>query len=363
MAYKMKTSFRYEGKRYYVYGNTESELAVNKAMRLRDLQEQKVIESNMLVKDWAKEWMETYKMNSCNDKTYKDYEHRLSKYILPKIGHLRLKDVKPVHLQQVMQSVSNMSQSRIDKIHQCITQIFTAAENNDLIVKSPARGLSKPKGYSGTHRSITDYERMIIKRVIEYHKHGLWIDLILSCGLRTGETSRVKVMHFDFDKKLLFIDGTKNNNAKRYVPVPDHILEKVKATGKDPFEYLFTNEAGHPIKPHNRGRMWKSFKTAMHAEMGGQLYYGAIVEPCMVAPDLVPYCLRHTFCTDCQDAGVPINVAKELMGHSDISLTARIYTHYTETSLNNAAEKLATFRTGCTPGCTPNNSGNSGILE
>lgn len=362
MAYKLKTSFRYEGKRYYVYGETETELAVNKAMKLRDLQEQKVIESNMLVKDWSREWLETYKLNSCNEKTYKDYEHRLSKFILPKIGHLRLKDVKPVHLQQIMQGVSNKSQSYIDRVHQCVCQMFTAAENNDLIVKSPARGLIKPKGTKGSHRSITDYERTIIKKVIEYHKHGLWVDLMLSCGLRTGETARVKVMHFDYDKKLLFIDGTKNHNAKRYVPVPDHILDKVKATEKDPFEYLFTNETGRPIQPHNRGRMWKSFKTAMHKEMGGAVKYNTIVEPCMVSPDLVPYCLRHTFCTDCQDAGIPINIAKELMGHSDISLTARIYTHYTETSLNNAAEKLDAFRTGGTPSSTPKNSENSGKI-
>lgn len=45
------------------------------------------------------------------------------------------------------------------------------------------------------------------------------------------------------------------------------------------------------------------------------------------APDFEPYLLRHTFCTDCQAAGVPINVAKEWMGHSDISVTAKIYTH------------------------------------
>lgn len=362
MAYKMKASFRYEGKRYYVYGNDEKELAVNKAMKLRDLEEQKVIESNMLVKDWAKEWLETYKMNSCNDKTYKDYLQRLNTYILPVIGHLRVKDVKPIHLQQIMQRNSNLSQSRIDKLHQCICQLFTVAEINDLIVKSPAKGLIKPKGFKGSHRSITDYERQIIKKVIEYHKHGLWIDLMLSCGLRTGETARVKVMHFDHDKKLLFIDGTKNSNAKRYVPVPDHILDKVKATGKDPFEYLFTSTTGKPLSESNRHHMWKSFKKALHVEMGGKLYYNGIVEPSPVAPDLVPYCLRHTFCTDLQDAGVPINVAKELMGHSDISLTAQIYTHYTEASLNSAAEKLAAFRSDSTPNSTPKNSGNSGFL-
>ena len=31
--------------------------------------------------------------------------------------------------------------------------------------------------------------------------------------------------------------------------------------------------------------------------------------------------------TDLQKAGVPINVAKELMGHADIQTTANIYTH------------------------------------
>lgn len=36
-----------------------------------------------------------------------------------------------------------------------------------------------------------------------------------------------------------------------------------------------------------------------------------------LAPDLEPYLLRYTFCTDCQAAGVPLNVVKELMGHSD----------------------------------------------
>lgn len=47
----------------------------------------------------------------------------------------------------------------------------------------------------------------------------------------------------------------------------------------------------------------------------------------LVAKDLTPYCLRHTFCTDLERAGVPINVAKDLMGHSDIAVTANIYTH------------------------------------
>lgn len=341
-------SFTYEGKRYWVSGKDDTELEVNKALKLRDLEEQKVIESNMLVKDWSKEWMETYKAGSCNEKTFKDYQYRLNNFILPAIGHLRLKDVKPVHLQKIMQGVSHLSQSRIDKMHQCLDQLFTTAENNDLIAKSPARGLVKPKGHKGTHRSITDYEREVLLKVCETHKHGLWIKIMLYCGLRPGETGRIKIVHFDFKKKLLYVDGTKTENASRYVPVPDEILDAVAELDKEPFDYLFLSENGRPDNDSSRRWKWKSIKKAMHIEMGGKTFNNAIVPPFLVADDLFPYCLRHTFCTDLQDAGVPINVAKELMGHSDISLTASIYTHYTETSFNSAAEKLAQFRGECT---------------
>ena len=54
----------------------------------------------------------------------------------------------------------------------------------------------------------------------------------------------------------------------------------------------------------------------------------------------LPYCLRHTYGTDLQDAGVPINVAKYLMGHSDITTTANIYTDTTDDSIESAREKI-----------------------
>ena len=58
---------------------------------------------------------------------------------------------------------------------------------------------------------------------------------------------------------------------------------------------------------------------------------------------IVPYCLRHTFCTDLQSAGVPINVAKELMCHANIGITAKIYTHHSEISFDNAREMINKF--------------------
>ena len=75
-------------------------------------------------------------------------------------------------------------------------------------------------------------------------------------------------------------------------------------------------------------RMWNSFIREMEEESGP------------VADDLTPYCLRHTFCTDLQRAGVSINVAKELMGHADIQTTANIYTHKDSETLHKSIALL-----------------------
>lgn len=45
-----------------------------------------------------------------------------------------------------------------------------------------------------------------------------------------------------------------------------------------------------------------------------------------IADDLVLYCLRHTFCTDLQKAGVPLNIARIIMGMR-IFASQQAYTH------------------------------------
>ena len=45
----------------------------------------------------------------------------------------------------------------------------------------------------------------------------------------------------------------------------------------------------------------------------------------------------------CQAAGVQLNVAKELMEHSDISVTAKIYTHMVDKVFEQNRQRLANF--------------------
>lgn len=357
-----RKTFTFEGKRYDIVAPTPEELAVKIAMKKRDLEEGKVtISGNTKVKDWIDKYLETYKRNTLANVSYTDLKSRINKNITSQIGNMFLKDVRPLHCQKILNNLSGFSANHIKKVHNAMADIFEKAVDNKLILNNPATKLEKPKGYTQQRRAITKYERIIILQVADSHRHGLWILLMLYCGLRPNETSLVQGRHIDFKKGILHIEGTKTANANRYVPIPEILLDKLPKL--EPYQFLFLSESGTKINDDCRGRMWHSFKREMNVAMGCEVYRNQIVPPFRVSVDLVPYCLRHTYCTDLQAAGVPINVAKELMGHSDISLTARIYTHKSEESFNAAATLINAFQSGKNDVTDDNSHTNSHTLS
>ncbi len=183
---------------------------------------------------------------------------------------------------------------------------------------------------------------------------------MLYCGLRPQETAALQGRHLDLKNGNIKIEqalkrhdntigDTKSKSSNRLVPIPDILINELKKLKVQPFEYVFKNQSGNHMTTAGMRTRWRSFKRAMNIEMGCKTFKNAVVPPYRVADDLVPYCLRHTYCTDLQDAGVPINVAKELMGHSDISLTANIYTDFSKKSFDSARDAIEKYHKTPTP--------------
>lgn len=125
----------------------------------------------------------------------------------------------------------------------------------------------------------------------------------------------------------------------RDIPIHAALLPKLRAAKGEPFSLVFPTQAGTQQSESSLRRLWNSFRRDLDIYMGAKLQRNKIVDSAL-APDLSPYCLRHTFCTDLQSAGVPINVAKELMGHADIQTTANIYTYRNQDTLHSGIARL-----------------------
>ena len=76
-------------------------------------------------------------------------------------------------------------------------------------------------------------------------------------------------------------------------------------------------------------RRWADIRQHMHE-----------LDPSIDQSEIELYMLRHTYCTNLEKAGVPINIAKALMGHSSIQMTAKIYTHFDDQTLEIARSMI-----------------------
>jgi integrase len=294
----------------------------------------------MTVEAWAAHYVGTYKAPSVSAGSLPGIDGRVRNYVLPAMGAMRMKVVKKSHCQQALNAAAGMSRSQADKLRHLLYGIFDAAYEDGLTLDNPARRLTLPKCTAGTHRALSAREREALLAVCASHRHGLWALLMLRCGLRPGETARVMGSHIDLKARTLYVDGTKSAAARRSVPLPAQLLPLLADAARRPFGLVFTNGRGGPVNETNRRRMWSALTRDMNIWMGCRVFRNALVPPLPLAADVTPYSLRHTYATDLQTAGVPVNVAKVLLGHEDVSTTGNIYTHTSEESFEAARRMI-----------------------
>lgn len=335
--YKYTKYFTFDGKRYVVRADTMEELYTKKANKIRDLEEGKVtISGNTTLAEWTQICIETYKPNM-SDKSKQDMIYRLNKHLLNSIGNMPLKKITPLQCQKIMSAQSGMSKSHVDKLRQSMVFIFETARKNHLILDNPAEDMIMPKVTEGERRSITDNEREHLLKVADQYDPFVLFLMILYCGCRPSEArnaigSDITMIN---DIPMLHIRGTKTANSDRYVPIPLHFYPRIEKT--DPDAPIAPNTVGKRHCDSTYRHLVNRLYREMNISMGCKMYRNRLVPPYPLAEDFVPYCLRHTYCTDLAKMGVDVRVAQKLMGHSSIEITADIYTHVDTSSLISAA--------------------------
>ena len=339
-------SFYFNGKKYKVYGKTLEE-AIEKKIELRHkLENAEIFGSYMTVKQWTETALATYKPNVSED-YLSQMELRIKKHILSQIGSMPLKDVQPIHCQLVMNTQAGMSASHIKKIRQELYFIFDTARKNELIRTNPCEDVTAPKGKKGERRAITAEERKhFLKVAADNPRYNLFM-LMLFCGLRSSEAMNLlyeDIMEID-KAKFFHVRGTKTKAADRMVPIPPEILHILSPDGHG---HICTNERGRPFDRSSYRRLVEHLRRDLNISMGCPVYRNQLTPPLPLADDFVPYMFRHTYCTDLKKKGVDVRVAKTLMGHSDITVTANIYDHDDTDTLMTAAKLLGAVPTGKT---------------
>lgn len=266
----------------------------------------------MTLNEWAEVCLETYKPNHKEGtKYYYTYRNRLKNCVLNVIGQLNIEDIKPIDCQKCINLQKGRSAYQINQTKQMMNFLFEKAIDNDYITKNPARNVAKPNGTKSTRRSLTSAERDKFIELFE-KEENLPFAFMYYCGLRPSEARDIRqsdIIEIN-GCEAIRVRGTKTVNAVRDIPIPRElsrlIQNSLRRSSGASGGYICN------ISADTMGRRWKKLKAS---------------DELLLESDIVPYCLRHTFCTNLLKKDVDVRIAQKLMGHSSIELTSTIYSH------------------------------------
>lgn len=385
----------YEGKRYEGWGKTEAEAYKKLSAKLEAAKRgEDGISPQMKVQTWSETWLKDYikpkvreagkkkERGTMAPKNFRMYEQTVRLYINPVIGKRRMRDVTEPELRRILNGLKGDSYSHIAKVRIVIKAMFRQAWASGIILRDPAALLEMPAAEKGKRRSLTPVEKEVFYRITLTHPHGMLFRFMAGTGMRPNEVAAARVGDVDFDRNLVKVNKAVESGAKVIADTKTSLDRftilntsedktfakdlKAYAAGKDEDAFLFTETDGETMMSEQcLKRYWQSLVYAMDISMGAEATpHGHIYDPKdvrndgtplypdpddpkkprnghRIAPDLVTYCLRHTFGTNMQRSGVPIDVTKYLMGHRDITTTANIYVDSGEPEALRAVEYIA----------------------
>lgn len=276
--------------------------------------------------DIADAWLD----NIRNEKKYSTYVKYTSIYethLKKALGHRKISEIRPDSLREVYEACRSGSIQK--SIYSVFNQICVYAGDRFCITMEKSRRPKlKNRAEPVTVLSRADQTALLRNLCHDMDSYKLAVLLCLSTGLRIGEVCALKWKDIDFQGKLLYVNRTvqrlavkgqktktvlfvsepKSAHSRREIPVPDSLI-RLLLLMKNGGEYVIT-----PDKPAEPRTLQNHFRKSLkEAELEEKNFH----------------ILRHTFATNCINAGVDVKSLSEILGHAGVAITLNRYVHST----------------------------------
>lgn len=204
------------------------------------------------------------------------------------------------------QASHNISQATIDNMRRIISSFFTWLENEDYIIKSPARRIHKVKIPKMVKETFSEETVELMRQNCNNIRDLAIIDTLFSTGMRVGELVKLNISDVDFSNKECLVLGKGNKQRRVYFDAKTKIhLQQYLRTRKDENKALFVSM----LEPHNRLKI--SGVEITLRKIGKRININHVH----------PHKFRRTLATKAIDKGMPIEQVQHLLGHAKIDTT------------------------------------------
>ena len=323
-------------------------------------------DGNITFSSFADKWMEEYAKPKLAPKTVARYENFL-KRINKAIGHKKLKDIKPLHLNAFYRNLgeegvkqdckgrsikgATLSPKTIVEHHRLISTILSYAVKWQLLEMNVAQRADPP---AVPHTEISILDEQEIKHLLalleeEPMQYKVMIKLLIYTGMRRGELCGLEWKDIDFETGLLRIVRSSQYIGNR------KIITKEPKTKAGRREMILSKSAIDMLREYRKWQNQKRLQVGEDWIDNDRLFTqwnGVPIYPDTISdrfanfikkhdlPKVTLHSLRHSNATLLIAEGVDVKTVSQRLGHADVSTTLNIYTHALQSRDKEAAERL-----------------------
>lgn len=264
--------------------------------------------------------------------------------------NMKIRMVKRSDVQKCMINLSQMGYAygTINRAYTILKSSFQMACDEDILSKNPCNFKLATVITRDTKKRCaltSDQQKAFfnfVKNDPGYQKHYDTFVFMVETGLRIGELTGLTLKNIDWlnntiiidhqlqveaGHKRLYIEKIKTEDSIRNIPLTERARECLERIVKNRnpnnipetmidgyVGFLFLTKHGHPRHVFQYDEVFRNCVIKYNKSHDVQL------------PDISPHILRHTFCTNCINAGMNIKTVQYLMGHATSKMTLDVYT-------------------------------------
>ena len=281
--------------------------ALEEALDGKQIQKGDVKENVEQNKDYVNKFISAKRIEGCSEKSLFYYENTISAMlssINKNIKHIVTDDLR-IYLTEY-QKKNEISKVTLDNIRRILSSFFSWLEDEDYILKSPARRIHKVKATLCIKNTYSDEEIELMRDVCQNERDLAIIDMLASTGMRVGEMVNLKRSDIDFQERECVVLGKGDKQRTVYFDARTKIhLQKYLDTRNDDNDVLFVS-LRDKSKTLGIGGIENLIRN-LGKDAGINKAH--------------PHKFRRTLATGAIDKGMPIEQVQQLLGHKRIDTT------------------------------------------
>jgi len=348
------------GSNQFVYGKNYQDWKIKGQMKYDNFYNntpEQIALDRILLKDETSEYLENIRVTK-TQKTYEDYRWLVNKHLLPRMGKIKLVEVttaEAINLANKIkkESTVKMAQRVIKRLRAIINwhvereRGLNANPISKIVQKDLSEEIAKDEEFDDLP-VISTTNVLALLYYFEDSPYRFAFHFMALHGMRIAESVAIEWSDIDFEKNVIYVHQqvtdkgkivrTKTKASTRYVPLQSVTKQLLLEISEEKRTGLVTlNGQGNPSRPNN---------------LRAKYFHKARKHLLEQNPDFdinLPHQFRKFFISYHIDKGTNIQNVSRWVGHTDSTITMKIYAKPINETINHNADLMSGLFTDTKP--------------